>query len=217
MRFRPNRRTLWSLTRGGTALNLHEGYRHADPWLLDHLARVACEPRGTSPEARRSRAAVRDALLKRMEDAAPRPPGPDSATPDQAHWLRALYTHHNRAAFRGDLPADLPLRLSARMRSTLGWIRPEHHGPRRQVGELALNADLVLPENAGLLVEVLRHEMAHVEAWLLHGEGGHGPAWKRIATRVGCTPRARPRGMRLVRRPSGTPPNPRVPPLPEPR
>jgi hypothetical protein len=28
--------------------------------------------------------------------------------------------------------------------------------------------------------------MTHMEAWLLHGERGHGRQWKEIALRVGC-------------------------------
>ncbi|MBW3534879.1 MAG: hypothetical protein KY453_06630, partial [Gemmatimonadetes bacterium] len=36
--FRPNRTTIWSLTRGGTALNLHEAIRSAPPSVLDALA-----------------------------------------------------------------------------------------------------------------------------------------------------------------------------------
>jgi hypothetical protein len=52
--------------------------------------------------------------------------------------------------------------------------------------------------------------MAHVEAWLDHGDRGHGPHWRRIAKRLGCVPRAQTRE-RVPLRPLGSPPTRRVP------
>ena len=59
-------------------------------------------------------------------------------------------------------------------------------------------------------LDTLIHEMAHIEAWLLHNDGGHGDDWKRIARRVGCVDLAcAGRGPR--RRGRGQPPTDRVP------
>lgn len=224
VRFRDNRRTLWSLTQGGRSLNLHEGYRQASPELLDALAIVARAPRGTSPRARQARSQVRAAvepLLTRGTSGSSRAgAGPDCATPEQQAFLRALVAFWNERLFEGRLPADLPIRLSSRMRSTLGWVAPSHspvtgrEDPARVVTDLAFNADLMRRPNDVLLNQVAIHELAHVEAWLLHGEPGHGAQWKAVARRVGCVPRARPPGFRLHRRPPGSPPSRRVPPLP---
>ncbi len=217
--FRANRRTIWSVTGGGTVLNLHEGYRRADPELLDHLALVARHPRGGPPEARKARQVVRHhppliEALEAIHDTR-RPPrtGPNCATPAQQAYLDALYGALNRATFAGALPAGLPIRLSRRMRSTWGKVTLGRRRRSRVVTELALNLDLMLEANDALRLEVMLHEMAHVEAWILHGDRGHGRHWKGIARRVGCTPRAR------SRRPVATRKDPdhgveRVPPFP---
>lgn len=77
------------------------------------------------------------------------------------------------------------------MTRRLGHVRyhREEDG-RPSVIELALSRDLFLPGNEVHLRDTLLHEMAHIEAWLEHEHGGHGPVWKRIAQRVGCEPRA---------------------------
>ena len=54
VRFKSNRRTIWSITSAGKALNLHEGYRAA-PWsLLRHFAAIA-----TGDDTRGAMSAVR--------------------------------------------------------------------------------------------------------------------------------------------------------------
>ena len=59
-----------------------------------------------------------------------------------------------------------------------------------EISELALNVDLLIEGNEKNLLDTLLHEMAHVEAWVLHGHRGHGAVWRRIAARVGCEVRA---------------------------
>jgi predicted SprT family Zn-dependent metalloprotease len=76
------------------------------------------------------------------------------------------------------------------MTRSLGTISYGEEGPARTVKEIAISADLLVPENRAVLEDTLLHEMAHAEAWLRHGHRGHGPIWRRVAERVGCTPRA---------------------------
>ncbi len=228
VRFRWNRRTIWSLTQGGTVLNLHVGFRQTTPDLLDHFALIVLHPRGGPPTVRRARDRVqrhpplRDALRRIRATPPPRArrrtrrglrPGPNCATPAQQVYLDELYRHLAEGAFPDGLPHELPLRLSHRMRSTLGWVALGEREGARAVGELALNLDLMLEVNDELRVEVMLHEMAHIEAWLLHGDRGHGAAWKAIARRVGCRPRAR-FDTQVTARPHRRDRILRVPPLP---
>lgn len=62
---------------------------------------------------------------------------------------------------------------------------------RRRVVEIALSLDLMLPGNEVELLDTLLHEMAHASDWLQRGGRGHGPEWKGVARRVGCSDRAR--------------------------
>jgi hypothetical protein len=230
VQYRPNRRTIWSLTRNGTVLNLHEGYGDATPELIRHFAQIVADPRGRSPASRAARAAVKRyhplrASLERLRKTRPRRSGngrrparrarvgPNCATPPQQAYLDGLYAFLNRTRFRGSLPHDVPIRLSARMKSTYGWVTLRHREGVRKVGELALNLDLMLAENDGKRLDIMLHEMAHVEAWLVHGERGHGATWKRIARRLGCEPAACTR-QTILRRGGGGARVTRVPPLP---
>src|SRR5690606_7279653 len=117
----------------------------------------------------------------------------------------------NQACFGGRLPPDIRIRLSNRMRRRLGQIRYDDAGPERAVLEIALNVDLMLHANDEHRLETMLHEMAHAEAYLLYGERGHGPRWRRIARRVGCEPRACS-DVRIARRRRRTDPVTRVPP-----
>lgn len=213
VRFRRNRRTIWSLTRHGTVLNLHEAYRGA-PWsVLDAfaaIARLAPTPEGRrgaeygratgrvrawpglAPALRR----IRSEHRRRTRRRAPRSratslrPGPCCASPEQRAYLRTLYRHLNHARFGGRLPADVHVRLSSRMRSRLGQMRGGVVDGRRVVVEIALNEDLMLEGNGSERLETLLHEMAHVADWLESGAVGHGPGWRAWARRAGCADRA---------------------------
>ena len=131
-------------------------------------------------------------------------PAPSScATPEQAAILAALYARLNRTHFAAALPADVPLRLSDRMSRRFGHIHYTRRAGQRAVAEIALNVDLFLRGNERHLEETLLHEMAHAEAWLAHGDRGHGPVWRTIARRVGCEARACSR-VRIRRRVRGS-------------
>ncbi|NIP78304.1 MAG: hypothetical protein GWM90_03535, partial [Gemmatimonadetes bacterium] len=79
----------------------------------------------------------------------------------------------------------MPLRVSRRMTRSLGTIRygrgtdagegaAGRVGAGRTVAEIAISAQLLEPGNRAVLEDTLLHEMAHAEAWLLHGHRGHG-------------------------------------------
>ncbi|MGH7482369.1 MAG: SprT-like domain-containing protein, partial [Longimicrobiales bacterium] len=112
-------------------------------------------------------------------------------TDAQRAYLSRVYRQLNHSRFGGRLPRELPIRLSRRMRRRFGHVKygygPQH---RRVVHEIALNLDLMLAGNERHLFDTMLHEMAHVEAWLDHGDGGHGVAWREIAERVDCEARA---------------------------
>ncbi len=231
--FRPNRSTIWSLTQGATALNLHVAYRRAPSALLDAFA-VIVRGRGRQTEAvkeasRRVRdwpdlepvmEAVRKAHAQRRRAAGAEydedtsEVTPRCSTPRQRAYLRSLYAYFNETRFDGLLPASIPVRLSNRMSSSLGHMIPGWSRARgRYVVEIALNIDLMLEGNGPERIDTLLHEMAHVADYLFEGNRGHGSSWKAWARRAGC--RAESRYERSVvrrrrRRQSVT----RVPPLP---
>ena len=205
--FKENRSTIWSITGGGGVLNLHLGFALATPELIDSFARIVADPRGSSLPTRTAMSAVkrhpplRDALARvrskrpslwrglRLRRRTPKE-GPNCATPAQQAYLEALYAFLNDSRFDGRLPTDIPIRLSRRMKSTYGWVTLHSVAGFRKIGELALHLDLMLEENDERRIDVMVHEMAHIATWLTQGERGHGAAWKAMARRVGCEPRA---------------------------
>lgn len=200
VRFRDSRSTVWSLTRRGTVLNLHDVFRAAPPDLLDAFALLAEEGGVGSARARAAAERIRSwpplhsALRSSRERHATRRRNGSRATNccgsrEQRHYLRALYRYFNVTRFGGSLPDDIPLRLSRRMRSALGHMRPgQSTGGDRYVAEIALNVDLLLGGNGAERIDTLLHEMAHAADYLESGNRGHGPSWRRWARRVGCRP-----------------------------
>jgi hypothetical protein len=227
VRFRNNRSTIWSLTGGGTVLNVHAAYRRAPESLLDAFATLATARSTRSKAWRSATAELRSwpELESAMEEARrqhqERGTASDSGTathccgtPEQRTYLRTLYAYFNATRFDGALPNDVPVRLSNRMRSALGHMMPgtETDGSRSVV-EIALNVDLMLPGNGAERADTLLHEMAHVADYLEGGHRGHGASWRAWAVRVGCRPTTlydRPVRFRRRRRDAVL----RVPPLP---
>lgn len=233
VRFRSNRSTIWSLTRGGRQLNLHVAYRIAPLEILDHFAVIAREAERNTPSYRMSAEVVRSwgplemelrrvrrEHVRRRRIAGPRRrrgnrgAGPCCATTEQRVYLRRLYTYLNRTRFANLLPSDVHLRLSNRMRSRLGQMMPGMLNGSRHVAEIALNVDLMLEGNGRERIDTLLHEMAHAAHWLFDGGLDHGPTWRGWARFAGCKEttcadepiRRRGRGARSVTR---------VPQLPE--
>lgn len=217
VRYRANRTVLLSVSRDGRTLNSHVCFRDAPPEILLAVARFLTTRR-SSAAARRALDQLRGWEGTRRGLAAARrrrPPRSRPATDGPGTGLlRDLFHQLNVERFDARLPS-IPLRVSRRMTRSLGTIRygpPNGHDPvnahepaaekegaPRTILEIAISADLLLPANHGHLRDTLLHEMAHAEAWLLHGHRGHGRPWRRIAERVGCTPRATCRSS-IVRR-----------------
>ena len=230
---RSNRSTIWSLTQNATALNLHVGYAAAPPLVLDAFATIVKEQGREVEAVWDARNVVRDwpglapfleqaqaeHVGKRRNQALCEEGGEDThccGTPPQRAYLRAIYRYFNNTRFGGMLPADVPIRLSNRMKSALGHMLPGHHeDDGRYVAEIALNVDLMLSGNGAERIDTLLHEMAHAADYLRNGGRGHGASWRDWATRIGCRPDReyhRPVVRRRRRRDSVT----RVPPLPVP-
>ncbi|MDH3207006.1 MAG: SprT-like domain-containing protein [Gemmatimonadota bacterium] len=192
---RENRSVVWSLTQQATVLNVHAAYRAAPPELLDAFAIVAREG-GVSSAATRRAASVISAwpdVWRAIEATRAsrqlRSVTSCCATSEQRRYLRALYRYFNLTRFDGKLPDDIPVRLSGRMKSSLGHMVPiEDANGIREVEEIALNLDLMLERNGAERIDTLLHEMAHVADFLESGHRGHGPSWRRWACRVGCRP-----------------------------
>ena len=225
--FRRNRSTVWSLTQGGTVLNVHAAYGAATPSLLDAFATLAREGGIDSARSRRAARAVSEwpvlatAIREARETHRARDAGASRrdathccATTEQRPYLLALYRYFNETRFGGALPSDVPVRLSRRMKSALGHMLPGEDTERdRYVVEIAMNVDLMMEGNGAERIDTLLHEMAHVADYLSSGHRGHGRSWRAWARRVGCQPSTlydRP----VVFRPRRGDRVTRVPPLP---
>jgi hypothetical protein len=218
--FRQNRTVVWSLTQHGTVLNVHAAYSAAPPELLDAFAAVAREGGVGSAATRRAASAISEwpyvwqAIAETRALSKPRHVTSCCATPEQRAYLRVLYRYFNLSRFDGALPEDVPVRLSGRMRSSLGHMLPgEDTSGTRRVQEIALNVDLMLEENGAERIDTLLHEMAHIADYLESGHLGHGVSWRQWAVRVGCRP-ARLYDRPVAGRRRRSDPVRRVPPLP---
>jgi hypothetical protein len=221
VRFKDNRTGIIALSRDGSTLHIHSCFRESTDDVLDAV--------GVFLKAGRRTTAYRDAIRKLRSFWTEKGQSggwavaedqeviegvrrlPSSGTPAQEAFLRAAYARYNSLHFGARLPQNFPLRISDRMHSRFGHMR--YHttaSGERIVLEIAINHALFLPGHEAALLDTLLHEMTHVEAWLTYAHRGHGLAWKRIATRVGCEARAcSSRSLRKRRR--GTPVHANVP------
>ncbi|HSH46795.1 MAG TPA: SprT family zinc-dependent metalloprotease, partial [Longimicrobiales bacterium] len=174
-----NRTVLLSISRDGRTLNSHACFRDAPQPVVDAVAIYLTSRRGSTAGRRAlehlrswegTRRGLADARRQRPARRLVRHDGPETAP------LRGLFDAFNRERFGGALPR-IPLRVSHRMRRTLGSAR---YGGEGVVEEIAICADLLLPGNREVLEDTMLHEMAHAEAWIRHGHRGHGKVWKTI-------------------------------------
>ena len=189
VRYRPNRSRLVSRSADRLTLNLHECFRGATEPVLDAIA--AFLRGGGRMEERLAIEVMRSWSDGQVPGdsfgVAARSGSPSAGTREQMAFLTAAYRHFNRARFDGHLPDNVSMRLSQRMIRRFGHV--EYHRRRqdaRAIAEIAINIDLLLEGNERPLIDTLLHEMAHIEAWIVHGHRGHGQPWERIAQRVGC-------------------------------
>ena len=183
-----NRTVMLSLNR--RVLRIHRGYAFAPDGVLKAVVRFL-NPR--VPRTLR-RAAEREFLefpVHAYAQAPERPPRRERARPGDVlllHRLESLHRQLNAQHFGGTL-ADIPIRISSRMRSRLG--------------ELAMDIRTGCPTEIGMSRRhVVRHPWAEVEHTLLHemvhqwqAETGlrvdHGPTFRKKAREVGVLPAAK--------------------------
>jgi hypothetical protein len=202
--FRPNRSRLISLSSDRRRLNLHECFRAAPARVLDAVASFTSAP-ARSRAFREAVEQMREWHEGQVAEHGLGEPIASCGTPAQLRYLEKVYVQLNATHFDGALPASLPIRLSDRMSRRFGHVSyARTRQGERKVAELALNIDLLLKGNERALLDTLLHEMAHVEAWVMHAHRDHGRAWREIARRVGCEAKACTH-MRLRRRRTTTP------------
>lgn len=96
--------------------------------------------------------------------------------------FKAEYDRLNAVVYDGALPPFPGVELVDRtdifsMTQTLGW------GPGRELQPFLLSRHV----GGELLMEAIRHEVAHAAALLFHDDEDHGPAWQFHAKLVGAT------------------------------
>jgi hypothetical protein len=193
VRFKENRTRLISLSRDHGVVNIHACFRSASDDVLDAIAAFVRAPAGSTEirdAIRRMRAWWDGQVVAPDEATRALEPPPCCATDEQRSFLRELYDRFNIERFDGRLPREIPIRLSSRMTRRFGHVHYGRARAARSVEEIALNADLMMRGNERHLIDTLLHEMAHIEAWLVHAHREHGPTWRAIARRVGCEARA---------------------------
>lgn len=199
VRFKKNRGRIISLSKDGRTLHIHACFQEANEDAMNAVVTFL----KAGPRSYAYREAIR-AMREFFDAHAPKYVAftgveedhrvekeiqrlPCVGTTAQRTFLREAYARFNSIHFGNRLPNHVRLRLSERMKSRLGHVR--YHttaAGERVVLELALNIHLFVPKNEHILLDTILHEMTHIEAWLEHGERGHGKRWKAIANRVGC-------------------------------
>ncbi len=188
VRTHTNRTVMVSLSRG--VLRIHRGYGFASDRVLQAIVRFL-NPR--LPRATR-RAAEREFLAFPVEEYAPPPQVPRRTERPQPgdllllHRLRRSFDRFNAEHFAGTL-SDLPIRLSARMRSRLGELSVDLRTGRPL--EIALSRRHLARHPWHEVEHTLLHEMVH--QW--QAETGrpvdHGLTFRKKAREVGVLPQAR--------------------------
>lgn len=101
--------------------------------------------------------------------------------------FRREYDRLNEMVYKHALP-QFPGVIVRRMRRTLGATHVRRIGAERELLAFRLNAKIV--NHTPLLLDVIRHEVAHAGSVLLDGAHGHGDVWVNHALRCGARPRA---------------------------
>jgi hypothetical protein len=185
--FPKSRRVAYHYSLG--ALKLSPCFRTAPDSVIDDLAVVLTAPsrRGRVEPFHivAAKSYVMEFVTAMVMSLPPKPTRCDGS-PAQRQSLAASYATLNAKHFGGCLPADMPLRWSSRLVRTVGIFAAVGGGQDRRAGGIVMSLALALPGNPAVYRDTLLHEMAHAEAWLIDGDGGHGGAWQRVARRVGA-------------------------------
>src|SRR5688500_12372051 len=111
----------------------------------------------------------------------------DGAEPDHAHdasiaMFRQEYDRINQTAYEGALPPFPGVEIVDRT-DIFSMTQTRGEGRSRRLRPFLLSRHVSGP----LLLESIRHEIAHAAALLFDDDEGHGPAWQRHARRVGAS------------------------------
>lgn len=196
VQLKDNRSLLVSASRDGKTLYLQRSFAEAPPSVIVAIARFF---QGRSKREQAAQARILRDWQSEYRSKNPLPHRKVSrtrlqqcaGTPDQKDFLRRLYRYLNRERARGQLPDDVRLTWSKRMRRRLG-VFAAIPGREKEALSISLNIDLLIPGNEEQLLDTLLHEMAHLHTHLRYGEDvrPHGREWKRAAVELGCSPAA---------------------------
>jgi len=103
--------------------------------------------------------------------------------PDAAAVFRQEYERINREVYGGALPPFPGVDVVDR-RDLFAATNTRGAGPWRVLEPFLLSAHV----RGDLLLETVRHEIAHAAALLFDEDEGHGPAWREHARRCGARP-----------------------------
>ncbi|XP_049881937.1 uncharacterized protein LOC126377923 [Pectinophora gossypiella] len=101
---------------------------------------------------------------------------------------RRLFVEFNSKVFADQLDADMSITWDTKLRSTAGTttnrLIKNASGDRIRTSSVKLSSKVV--DGPQRLRDTLVHELCHAATWLLDGElrAGHGPLWKKWATRA---------------------------------
>ena len=99
-----------------------------------------------------------------------------------ARLFRAEYDRINREVYGEALPRFPGVEVLDRT-DIFSMARSRGEGPWRRLQPFWLSRHVQGP----LLLESIRHEVAHAAALMLDGDEGHGPAWQRHAVLCGAS------------------------------
>jgi hypothetical protein len=182
-------RTVMVSQAGPGTIRLHRGYTYASDKVLRAIV-TFLTPGVPRPLVRRAR---RELLAFPVEEFVPAagPAGsPERPRVGDDQILRALRESHrtlNQTHF-GDRLAEIPFRLSGRMRSRLGELLLDE---RRRAREIAISRRHIRRDGWWEVEQTLLHEMVH--QWQAEEGLGvdHGASFRAKAREVGAEPKAK--------------------------
>lgn len=189
MQLHQNRTVMVSVSR--SVLRIHRGYAYAPDRILRAVVAFLA-PETPSGERREAEEAVLAFPVQRYvtpQLARRKRAGP--AKRGDRRLLAALAQLHrklNERYFRGEL-ADLPFRISDRMRTQLGEVTLEEHTDR--VVEISVSRRHLERDDWYEVEKTVLHEMVHQWQAQMGLPVDHGPTFQEKALEVGIEPAAR--------------------------